>query len=92
MYYNLLYPSEGATVSLTVTSGRIICYASLSNRRPHGSNYTWTIQSSSSDDLYLDPEMVATIPRSRVFVSIQGVSSTNTFSLTSFASFPSIGK
>ena len=93
VYYNLPYPSEGITVTITVTSGTVVCYASLVNRQPHASNYTWTIQASSRTvDLFLDPQAVSSIPRSRVFVSVRGISSTNAFSLTSIASFPSIGE
>ena len=92
VYYSLPYPSEGITITLTVTSGTVNCYASLINRRPHASNYTWTLRTSGTNDLYLDPETVTTIPRSRVFVSFQGASSSNVFSFTSVASFPLIGE
>ena len=91
-YFNFPYPSEGITITLTVTSGTVNCYASLLNRRPHASNYTWTISTSGTNDLYLDPEIVTSVIRSRVFVSIQGISSSNIFSLISVASFPSTGE
>ena len=91
VYYNLPYPAEGITITITVTSGTVACYASLVNRRPHSSNHTWTIQSSGTVDLFLDPATVSSVPRSRVFVTIQGIGSTNAFTLTAIASFPSIG-
>ena len=91
-YYNLPYPSEGATISLTVTSGSIACYGSVTTRNPSGSDYTWMIHSSGNDDLYLDPELLAGITRPRAFIGIHGTGSTNTFSFTTFRGFPTSGK
>ena len=90
-YYNFPYPSEGATISLTVTSGSIVCYGSVTTRNPSGSDSTWAISSSGNDDLYLDPEQLSGITRHRAFIGIYGTSSTNTFTFTTFRGFPTSG-
>lgn len=92
-YYNIIYPLEGITLSFTVSPGTIVCYASVTTTNPSTSDYIWTIQSSGNADLYLDPTNIAQGSRySRVFLSIHGLSSTNSFSLTTVAGQHSSGR
>ena len=82
-YYNLPYPSDGLTLTLTVTSGRIICYASISVRTPSESNYDWKVDTTGREEAYLDPAFLNQVGRPRVFIALVGVSGSNTFSLNS---------
>lgn len=93
LYYNIPYPLEGITLSFTVISGMIVCYASVTTTNPSTSNHIWTVQSSGNADLYLDPTSIGQVSRySQVFLSIGGLSSTNSFSLTTVAGQHSSGK
>lgn len=91
--YNIPYPLEGITLSFTVTSGTVVCYASVNTSNPSTSDHIWAIQSSGNTDFYLDPTNIAQGSRySRVFLSISGLSSTNSFSLTTVAGQHSSGR
>ena len=93
LYYNIPYPLEGITLSFTVTSGTIVCYASVTTTNPTTSNHIWTVQSSGNAYLYLDPTDIGQVSRySQVFFSIRGLSSTNSFSLTTLAGQHSSGR
>ena len=93
LYYNIPYPLEGITLSFTVTSGTIVCYASVTTTNPTTSNYIWTVQSSRNTDLYLDPTNIGQVSRySQAFLSIHGLTSTNSFNLTTVAGQHSSGK
>lgn len=92
-YYNIPYPLEGITLSFTVTSGMIACYASVTTTNPSASKHIWTVQSSGNADLYLDPINIGQVSRySRVFLSIHGLNSTNSFTLTTVAGQHSSGR
>ena len=93
LYYNIPYPVEGMTLSFTVTSGITVCYASVITTNPSISDHIWTVQSSENADLYLDPNHITQVSRySRVFLSIHGLSSSNSFSLTTVAGQHSSGR
>lgn len=83
VYYNLPYPSNGLTLTLTVTSGRIICYASVSVRNPTESNYEWKVDTTGREEAYLDPAILSRVDRPRVFIALIGGSSSNRFTLNS---------
>ena len=83
LYYNLRYPSNGLTLTLTVTSGRIICYASVSVRNPSESNYDWKVDTTGREEAYLDPALLTQVGRPRVFITLVGVNSNNYFTLNS---------
>lgn len=82
-YYNLPYPSNGLTLTLTVTSGRIVCYASVSVRNPTESNYDWKVDTTGREEAYLDPAFLSRVGRPRVFIALVGRSGTNSFTLNS---------
>ena len=84
-YYNLPYPSDGLTLTLNVTSGRIVCYASVSVRHPNESNYDWMANATSSEHVILDPAFPTRVDRPRVFIALLGAEEniSNTFTLNS---------
>ena len=83
VYYNLRYPSNGLTLTLTVTSGRIICYASVSVRNPSESDYDWKVDTTGREEAYLDPAILTQVGRPRVFITLVGMNSNNYFTLNS---------
>lgn len=83
VYYNLPYPSNGLTLTLSVTSGRIICYGSISIRNPTESNYDWKVDTTGREEAYLDPAILSRVDRSRVFIALVGGSNSNSFTLNS---------
>ena len=83
LYYNLPYLSDGVTLTLSVSSGRIICYGSVSVRNPSESNYNWKVDTTGSEEVYLDPALLSRVDRPRVFIALVGMSGSNTFTLNS---------
>lgn len=74
LYYNILYPANGLTLTLNVSVGSVACYASLSDRSPSQYDYDWKIDSYNTGrkEVCLDPAIFNQAGRPRVFASITG--------------------
>lgn len=81
-YYSLLFPPEGLTIKLEVTSGYVACYASASVRNPGPGNYDWFLETDGYADTFINPD--PQLGR-YFFIALVGVNTTNDFVLDSRA-------
>ena len=78
MYFEFPFPTYGVTIQLTVSSGYVICFASDIYRNPNeAQGYTWRIEVSGFEDIFLDPLLLSYTPGSVVYVAIEGASSSS---------------
>ena len=83
-YYKLPFPAAGVTLTLTVSYGWIICYASDSVQNPNGvQGYEWRIESTGTVEVFLDPNSLSMTPGAYVYIGLEGGQSSNGFQLTS---------
>ena len=82
-YYQYSFPSNGITITLNVGTGIINCYASDRFQNPNEERYDWKIVVSGYSDVFIDPSLLDRTPGSNLYVGLQGVESSNTFTLDS---------
>ena len=81
-YFQLPFPSAGITFYLTVSIGRIICYASVTVQNPNEEQgYEWKVETNSSAEVFLDPDTLDGEPGMYVYIGSEGGSSVTNFSL-----------
>ena len=83
IYYQYDFPSNGITIILNVGTGTIYCYASDQFQNPNEERYDWKIVVSGYSDVFIDPDLLGRAPGSNIYIGLQGVGSTNTFTLAS---------
>lgn len=84
VYFELEFPSDGITFTLTVAVGYITCYASDIVQNPNGEQgYEWKVETNSSTEVFIDPDSLDREPGTYVYISLEGGSSINNFSLNS---------
>jgi receptor-type tyrosine-protein phosphatase Q len=82
VYYQFDFPSNGVTITLNITTGYVICYASDRYRNPNeAQGYDWRIEVSGYADTFLDPALLSRSPGSTVYVAIEGSEASNQFTL-----------
>lgn len=82
IYYQFQFPSDGVTITLNITSGSVVCYASDRYRNPNeAQGYDWKIEVSGYADVFLDPSLLSRSPGSTIYVAIEGVGVSNNFTL-----------
>lgn len=82
-FYSFPFPSTGITLSLTVTSGYVNCYASDRYRNPDQYQYDWFVDVRNYFELYLDPRAISRPVGRFLYVSFLGVDSTNVYQVNS---------
>lgn len=82
-FYSFPFPSNGITLSLTVRSGYVNCYASDRYRNPDQNQYDWFVEVRNYFELYLDPRMISRPVGSFLHVSFLGVDLTNVYQVNS---------
>ena len=82
-YYQYYFPTNGITFTLNVGIGTINCYASDRFQNPNEERYDWKIVVSGYADFFIDPNLLDRTLGSDIYVSLQGVESSNTFMLGS---------
>lgn len=82
-YYKLPFPAVGITLTLMVSYGQIICYASDSVQNPNGvQGYEWRVETTGTVEVFLDPNSLSTTPGDYVYIGLEGGQSSNVFQLT----------
>ena len=84
VYYRLPFPASGITLTLTVTYGRIICYASDSEQNPNNvQGYEWRVETTGTVEVFIDPDSLDTTPGAYLYIGFEGGSSNNGFGFSS---------
>lgn len=92
-FYSLPFPSNGVTLSLTVTSGYVNCYASDRYRNPNQYQYDWFVDVRNYFEIYLDPRVISRPVGSFLYVSFLGIGSSNIYQVnTSSGDILTVGK
>ena len=81
IYYRFSFPATGLTLTLDISFGYVVCYASDTIPNPNPENgYSWRVEASYYNDSYIDPSMAV---GGYIYVGIEGRSnaSNNTFNL-----------
>ena len=84
LFYQLNFPSSGLTIQLRAVSGRVVCYASDRLTNPTGTQgYDWRVETDDYVDTYIDPVLLGRTPGLYIYISIEGLQTSNNFSLNS---------
>lgn len=79
-YYNFPFHSSGITFRVDVEQGSVVAYASDVTEAPSTlRGNVWQIQTTSYDDLFLDPLPLGRAAESTVHVAVEGMHSSNSF-------------
>ena len=83
-YFRLPFPTTGITLTLSVSTGNVICYASDIVQNPNANQgYEWRVETSGSVEVFIDPDLLDRDPGTYIYIGIEGDSSSNQFSLNS---------
>lgn len=92
-FYSLPFPANGITLSLTVTSGYVNCYASDRYRNPNEYEYDWFVAIRDYWEVFLDPNAISRPLGSFLYVSFQGINTSNVYLVNSSSGdYLTIGK
>ena len=80
-YYQYYFPSNGITITLNVGTGTVNCYISDRFQNPNEELYDWKIVVTDYSDIFIDPNLLGRTPGLNVYVGLQGIGSTNIFTL-----------
>ena len=82
IYYRFTFLTSGVTITLNVIGGFVVCYASDRYRNPNeAQGYDWRIEVGGYADVYLDPSLLSRTPGATLYVAIEGVNTSNHFTL-----------
>ena len=82
LYYQFDFPSDGVTITLNISLGYVICYASDRYRNPNEvQGYDWRIEVGGYADTFLDPNLLSRSAGTIVYVAIEGSNRLNQFTL-----------
>ena len=98
-FFQYTLPEEGLTLRLEVEIGLIVLFASNKIRNPNEAFYDWRLETRSSTDIYISLEGISPIGKRQVlqsvnttiFVSIEGQSLINNFTLNTTYGDTTIG-
>ena len=83
-YYEFAFDTDGVTLRLSVTTGTLICYASDLIQNPNeDQGYVWKVTTTNYVDVFLDPDALSRTAGSTLYVGLEGVDTSNTFSINS---------
>lgn len=82
-YYQFIFPSNGITLFLNVSTGSVNCYASDRYENTNEELYDWTLTVDEYADIFIDPSTLGRTPGTYMYVSLEGVQSYNIYSLNS---------
>ena len=83
-YFRLPFPTAGVTLTLSVSNGGVICYASDIVENPNmNQGYEWRVETNGSVEVFIDPNLLNRDPGTYVYIGIEGSSNSNQFSLNS---------
>lgn len=83
-YFRLPFPTTGITLTLSVSNGGVICYASDIVQNPNlYQGYEWRVETNGSVEVFIDPNLLNRDPGTYIYIGIEGNSSSNQFSLNS---------
>ena len=82
-FYSLPFPANGITLSLTVISGYVNCYASDRYRNPNEYEYDWFVAISDYWEVFLDPTAISRPLGSFLYISFQGIGTSNVYLVNS---------
>lgn len=84
LFYRLDFPSNGLTIQLTAVYGSVVCYASDRLTNPTATQgYDWKVETDSYVDTFIDPVLLGRSPGQYIYIAIEGLESSNNFSLNS---------
>ena len=79
--YFVSFPSNGLTIRVEAITGTIRCYASDTNQRPNAMDNVWSLLISEYDDAFLDPSSLGRTPGTTLYITLEGVDTSNEFTL-----------
>lgn len=82
-FYSFPFPTNGITLSLTVPSGYVNCYASDRYRNPNQYEYDWFVDVRNYWEIFLDPQVLMRPVGSFLYVSFLGVNPANVYQVNS---------
>ena len=82
-FYIFPFLSRGVTIRVEVFRGGVWCYGSDTNRNPSSRDYIWRLFISGYNDSYIDPTTLGRTPGDFLFIAIEGIDTTNNFSINS---------
>lgn len=82
-YFIYPFPNDGLTVRVEVSSGGVWCYASDIDHNPGQLSYIWRLFISEYDDSFIDPTTLGRVSGEFLYIGIEGVDSSNNFTLDS---------
>ncbi len=83
-YFEYPFPDEGLTLKVDVDEGSAVLYASDIIQTPSEALYDWKVETDGYQDVFLDPaDLDRPVMGDSVYVSVQGLESSNTFSIDS---------
>ena len=81
-YYVMHTPTSGLTVQIDALVGSVRFYASHTYTRPSASSFTWNLDVSGYNDIFIDPSTVGLSPGSTLYFAIVGMATFNNFTLS----------
>lgn len=82
-YYQFIFPSNGITLFLNVSTGSVYCYASDRYENTNEELYDWTLTADGYADIFINPSTLGRTPGTYMYVSLKGIQSYNSYSLNS---------
>ena len=81
-YFRFQFPTNGLTLYLSISSGTVICYASDQVQNPNSrQTYIWLVQTSGYANVFIDPLLLGRSAGAYIYIGIEGVDGTNTFTV-----------
>ena len=90
-FFQYTLPEEGLTLRLEVEVGFIVCFASNRIQNPNEAVYDFRVETSSSADVFISPDNFEANSSTTIFVSIEGRSALNNFTLNTTSGDTTIG-
>ena len=81
-YIELPFSDDGVTITVNVTNGSVVVYASDQITTPNEAFHDWMIETDGYSDVYLDPDDVNRTVGDTVYVAIEGEEESNNFALS----------
>ena len=82
-YYQFVFPSNGITLFVNVSTGSFYCYASDRYENTNEELYDWILTVTGYADIFIDPSTLGRTPGIYMYVSLKGIQNYNTYSLNS---------
>ena len=84
LFYRFDFPPNGLTIQLTAAYGSVVCYASDRLNNPtETQGYDWKVETDDYVDTFIDPILLGRSHGQYIYIAIEGLGSSNNFSLNS---------